>query len=210
MGQKRKGETLKALVIIDMINDFVFEEYEYEGNVYFGKLIAPLGKTIVGRIAGLIKRVFHENTASVFRLPKDHYDAFTNPELELKVAELGIDEVFITGLVEEICIYHNSLGFLERGFRTNIVRGCTVPFEEEKGKEALNELNACGAKIVDDIPDDIKVILLLEDEHDGNSEEIKSGSWPPHSMKGTPGAQTVKEIKDALEKRYKNETKEVK
>ena len=33
--------------------------------------------------------------------------------------------------------------------------------------------------MVDDIPSDIGVILLLEDEHDENSEEIKSGSWPP-------------------------------
>ena len=55
--------------------------------------------------------------------------------------------------------------------------------------------------MVDDIPEDIKVILLLEDEHDENSEEIKSGNWPPHNMKGTPGAMTVKEIGDALEKR---------
>jgi nicotinamidase-related amidase len=194
---------LKALVIIDMTNDLVFEEYEYEGEIYFGKLVAPLGKTIVSRIVGLVKRVFNENTVSVFRLPKDHYNAFTNPELELKVAELGIDEVYITGLVEEICIYYNSLGFLERGFKTNIVQGCTVPFEEKKGEEALTELKACGVKIVNDIPDDIKAILLLEDEHDENSDEIKSGQWPPHCMKGTPGATTVKEIKDTLEKRYK-------
>ena len=139
---------MKALVIIDMTNDLVFEEYEYEGDVYFGKLVAPLGKTIVSRIAELIKKVVNESTVSVFRLPKDHYNAFTNPDLELKVAELGIDEVFITGLVEEICIYHNSMGFLERGFQTNIVKGCTVPFKDEKGKEALKELYACGAKIV--------------------------------------------------------------
>ena len=119
---------MKALVIIDMTNDLVFEEYECEGNVYFGKLVAPLGKTIVSRIAGLVKKVVNDRTVSVFRLPKDHYNAFTNPELELKVAELGIDEVFVTGLVEEICIYHNSMGFLERGFRTNIVEGLYCSF----------------------------------------------------------------------------------
>jgi nicotinamidase-related amidase len=198
------GETLKALVIIDMTNDMVFEEFKHDGQVYHGKLVAPLARTIVGKIAGLVEKVVSERTVSVFRLPKDHYNAFSNPELELKAAELGIDEVFITGLVEEVCIYHNSLAFLERGFRTYVVKGLTVPFEEEKGKEALKELDACGAKMVDDVPDDIKVILLLEDEHDENSEEIKSGKWPPHCMEGTPGAMTVKEIKDALEKRFKN------
>lgn len=51
------------------------------------------------------------------------------------------------------------------------------------------------------MPDDIKVILLLEDEHDEDSEEIKSGAWPPHNMKGSPGALTVKEIREALDER---------
>jgi nicotinamidase-related amidase len=201
MEPTKKAETLKALVIIDMTNDFVFEQYEHEGKIYQGNLVAPLGKAIIDKIARLIKKTVNSRTVSVFRLPKDHLNAFTNPELELKVAELGIEEVFITGLVEEVCIYINSLGFIERGFRTNIVRGCTSPFEEEKGKKALTELTECGATMVDDIPEDIKVILILEDEHDENSEEIKSGDWPPHNMKGTPGALTVREIREALEKR---------
>lgn len=194
---------MKALIIIDMTNDFVFETYEYEGETYHGKLVAPLGKTIIDKIAGLIKKTVSGRTVSVFRLPKDNINAFTNPELELKVAEMGINEVFITGLVDEVCIYHNSLGFLERGLKTNLVEGCTAPFEGEKGKEALRELTACGAKMVVGIPDDIKAILLLEDEHDENSEEIKSGVWPPHNMKGSPGCMTVKDIREALEERYK-------
>jgi nicotinamidase-related amidase len=193
---------LKALVIIDMTNDFVYETYEYAGTLYEGKLVAPMAKEIVDKIARLIIKVVKGGTVSVIRIPKDHLNAFMNPELELKAAELGIDEVFITGLVEEVCIYINSLGFLERGFRTNIVKGCTAPFDEEKGREAFSELTECGAKLVDDIPDDIKVILLLEDEHNENSEEIKSGDWPPHNMKGTPGAMTVKTIRDVLEERY--------
>lgn len=185
-----------------MTNDFVFEKYEYQGETYQGKLVAPLGKTIVKKIAELIEKVINGKTVSVIRLKKDHLDAFRNPELELKAAELGIDEVFITGLVEEVCIHINAMGFLERGFKTNIVKGCTAPFEEEKGKKALEEMTQCRVKIVDNVPDDIKAILLLEDEHDENSEEIKSGDWPPHNMKGSPGALTVKEIEKALEKRY--------
>ncbi|MGB9929256.1 MAG: cysteine hydrolase family protein [Methanosarcina sp.] len=196
-----KNNTVKALVIIDMTNDFVFEEYEYEGKTYKGKLVAPLGKTIINKIVRLIEKTTNNETVSVFRIPKDHLNAFAAPELELKVSELGINEVFLTGLVEEVCIYINGMVFLEKDFQTNIVKGCTAPFEEEKGRQALNELISCGAKLVDDIPDDIKVILLLEDEHSENSEEIKSGAWPPHNIQGTPGALTVKEIKEALEKR---------
>jgi hypothetical protein len=43
--------------------------------------------------------------------------------------------------------------------------------------------------------------LLLEGEHTEDSEEIKSGSLPPHAIKGTPGALTVKPIREALEGR---------
>ncbi|MGE5412107.1 MAG: cysteine hydrolase family protein, partial [Clostridiales bacterium] len=128
---------MKALVIIDMTNDFVFETYEYEGTLYDGKLVAPMGKAIVDNIARLIIKVVSGGTISIIRIPKDHLSAFISPELELKAAELEIDEVFLTGLVEEVCIYINSLGFLERGFQTNIVKGCTAPFDEEKGREAF-------------------------------------------------------------------------
>lgn len=192
------GESLKALIIIDMTNDFVFEKYEYEGRAYEGNLVAPLGKKIVGPIAELVEKIIRRGNAAVLRLTKDHYNAFTNPRLELELAELGIDEVFMTGLVDEVCIYHNALVFLERGFRTNVVKGCTAPFEEEKGKKALEEIKASGVKLVDDIPEDVELILLIEDEHDENSEELISGSWPPHNMKGTPGALTVKPIREAL------------
>lgn len=186
---------------MDMTNDFVFEKYEHEGKEYEGRLVAPLAKVIIEPIAALVRKVVNSGTVSLFRLSKDHYDAFTNPELELKIAELGIDEVYMTGLVDEVCIYRNALWFLEKGFRTNVVKGCTAPFDPKKGKEALEELYACGAKMVDDTPSDIGVILLLEDEHDENSEEIKSGSWPPHSMKGTPGALTIRLIRETLESR---------
>jgi nicotinamidase-related amidase len=195
------GEKLEALVIIDMTNDLVFEKYEYEGREYKGNLVAPSGKEIINPIVELVKKILKRGNPAVLRLPKDHYNAFTNPKLELELAELGIDEVFMTGLVDEVCIYQNALGFLERGFRTNVVKGCTAPFDPEKGKEALEKLDACGAKMVDDIPADIGIILLLEDEHNENSEEIKSGSWPPHSMEGTPGALTIKPIREALEGR---------
>ncbi|WP_440944879.1 hypothetical protein ACSAZL_11990 [Methanosarcina sp. T3] len=104
-------------------------------------------------------------------------------------------------MVDEVCIYHNVLVFLERGFRTNVVKGCTAPFEEEEGKKALEEIKASGVKLVDNVSEDVELILLIEDEHDESSEEIKSGSWPPHNMKGAPGALTVKPVREALESR---------
>ncbi len=32
---------MKALIIMDMTNDFVFEKYEHEGKEYEGRLVAP-------------------------------------------------------------------------------------------------------------------------------------------------------------------------
>ena len=78
-----------------MTNDFVYETYEHKGTLYEGKLVAPMAKTIVDKIARLIIKVVKGGTVSVIRIPKDHLNAFMNPELELKAAELGIDEVFM-------------------------------------------------------------------------------------------------------------------
>ena len=78
-----------------------------------------------------------------------------------------------------VCIYHNTR-ISRRGFRT-VSLEAVPPLDPEK-EENLLELDACGTKMVDDIPS--TRCILFEDEHDENSEEIKSGSWPPHSMKG--------------------------
>ena len=57
---------MKALIIMDMTNDFVFEKYEHEGEEYEGRFVAPLGKTIVEPITSLVRKVVNSGTVSFF------------------------------------------------------------------------------------------------------------------------------------------------
>jgi len=195
---------MKALVIIDMTNDFVKEEFE-EAHEELGKigtwkggLVAPLGKQIITPICGLLEQAKNDG-ATALMVKKDHYDGFTNPRLEETLKENNIDEVWVTGLVDEICIYHNTKGFLERGYNPTIVNGATRPFDEDAGREKMKELKNAGVPVcsTSEVPK-FDYVLYLEDLHTHLSPEISSGDWPQHNMVGTPGAKTIKEFRDIL------------
>lgn len=195
---------MNALVVIDMTNDFVKERYEEIDErtgrmvVHNGALVAPRGESIVGPIAGILIRAKRDGAVPLM-VKKDHYDGFTNPQLVRTLEDKGIQNVFLVGLVQEICVFHNARGFIKRGYRTIIMNGCTVPFNEAAGSEKMAELERVGAGFLDPsaIPK-LDHVLYLEDEHTDMSEEIVSGEWPMHNLYGTPGARTVREFREVL------------
>ncbi len=83
------------------------------------------------------------------RIPKTTYNAFTNPELPKRLEAHGIDQVYITGLVEEVCIKENTLGALDYGLEASVVVDATVPFSKHAGYRALREIEEKGARIID-------------------------------------------------------------
>jgi len=93
---------MKAIFVTDMTNDFVYETFQHDRKEYKGKLVAPLGKTIVKPVAKLVDA------------------ALSNPDY---------------------------------------------------------------------------LVVFLQDLHTKDSEEIKSGTWPEHNMKETPGAETVDKLR---------------
>jgi nicotinamidase-related amidase len=195
---------MKALVIVDMTNDFVHEEYEDthevsgEVGTYKGSLVAPLGKEIITPISQLLEQARNDG-AKPLMVKKDHYDGFTNPKLAETLDDNGIDEVWVTGLVDEICIYHNTMGFHKNGYNPTVVSGATKPFDVKVGKEKMKELKKEGVPFcgTDEVPT-LDFVLYLEDLHTEQSPEIDSGDWPPHNMVETPGAKTIKEFRDIL------------
>ncbi len=188
----------KAVVVIDMINDFVKEKYEWPPHEEYpadceGKYVAPLGKTIIYPIEKMIvaglkndayvifledehteyseeirsgehpehamkgtpgaetvyELSFFQNNGYSKNIKKDTYSAFTNPELDEFLLENDIREVYLTGLVQEICIKENAEAFVDRGHSVKVVADATVPFNSYKGYKALKEIEEYGAEIID-------------------------------------------------------------
>jgi nicotinamidase-related amidase len=167
---------MKALIIVDMLDDFVD-----------GKLANPRAQAIVEPLARLLDHARQDRWAIVFSndahhpddpeiaiwgehamegtpgaqvvaalaprdgeivSPKRHYGAFDDTGLTEELRALGVDEVVITGQHTHICVRHSSYGALRNGFAISVPRDAVCAFEGVDEDEALEYLKmAYGASV---------------------------------------------------------------
>jgi nicotinamidase-related amidase len=161
---------MKALIIVDMLNDFVD-----------GKLANPKAQAITPPLKRLLAHAREEGWVVVFSndahdasdpemkiwgehamagdpgaevidelapregeiiSEKHHYGAFDDTGLDEQLRERGVDEVVITGQHTHICVRHTSYGALIRGYEITIPRFAVCAFEGVDEEEALEYLKA--------------------------------------------------------------------
>ena len=167
---------MKALIIVDMLDDFVD-----------GKLANPRAQAIVEPLARLLDHARQDGWAIVFSndahhpddpeiaiwgehamegtpgaqvvaalaprdgeivSPKRHYGAFDDTGLTEQLRAIGVDEVVITGQHTHICVRHSSYGALRNGFAIAVPRDAVCAFEGVDEDEALEYLKmAYGATV---------------------------------------------------------------
>ena len=72
--------------------------------------------------------------------PKRVYGAFDNTGLDEQLKALGVDEVVVTGQHTHICVRHTSYGALIRGYDITVPRDAVCAFEGVDEDEALEYL----------------------------------------------------------------------
>ena len=167
---------MRALIIVDMLNDFVD-----------GKLGNPKAQAIIEPLQRLLQHAREEGWVVVFsndaHLPGDHelgvwgehamagtpgaqvipqlaphegeivspkqvYGAFDFTGLDEQLKERGVDEVVIAGQHTHICVRHSSYGAQIRGYTITIPRDAVRGFEGIDEEEELAYLEmAYGAKL---------------------------------------------------------------
>jgi nicotinamidase-related amidase len=167
---------MKALIIVDMLNDFVD-----------GSLANPRAQEIVGPLSRLLDHAREDGWVVVFSndahkpgdpelkvwgehamagtpgaqvipqlAPRDgeiisdkqHYGAFDETGLAEQLRERGVDEVVITGQHTHICVRHSSYGALRNGFEVTIPSDAVCAFEGVDDDDALEYLKmAYGANV---------------------------------------------------------------
>jgi nicotinamidase-related amidase len=167
---------MRALIIVDMLNDFVD-----------GKLANPKAQAIVEPLQRLLAHAREDGWVVVFSndahhsddpelkvwgehamagtpgadvipqltpregeivSPKRDYGAFDGTGLDEQLKERGVDEVVIAGQHTHICVRHSSYGALRRGYEISIPRDAVCAFEGVDEDEALAYLEmAYAAKI---------------------------------------------------------------
>lgn len=168
----------KALIIVDMINDFVY-----------GSLSFKDAKTVINPISKLISSAHENNIPIIYacdlHLPsidfeftkwdshalindngskiiddfvfdekdyiihKRRYSAFFHTDLDLLLKELKVEEVVVVGLQAHICVIHTLGGAFMNGLKTILVSDAT---SSENKKDYLNTIeyakNIYGTKIL--------------------------------------------------------------
>jgi nicotinamidase-related amidase len=167
---------MRALIIVDMLNDFVD-----------GKLANPKAQGILEPLQRLLAHARDQGWVVVYSndahepgdpelrvwgehamvgtpeadvipqleprdgeivSPKRVYGAFDFTGLDEQLKERGVDEVVITGQHTHICVRHSSYGALIRGYGITIPRDAVCGFEGVDEDEALAYLElAYGAEI---------------------------------------------------------------
>jgi nicotinamidase-related amidase len=72
--------------------------------------------------------------------PKRAYGAFDGTGLDEQLRQLGVDEVVIAGQHTHICVRHSSYNALVRGYRISIPKDAVCAFEGVNEEEALDYL----------------------------------------------------------------------
>jgi nicotinamidase-related amidase len=167
---------MKALIIVDMLNDFVD-----------GKLANPKAQKITPPLQRLLEHAREQGWVVVFSndahdpgdpelkvwgehamagdpgaevieeltpregeiiSEKHHYGAFDETGLDEQLRERGVDEVVLTGQHTHICVRHSAYGALIRGYEITIPRFAVCGFEGVNEEDALEYLKATyGANI---------------------------------------------------------------
>jgi nicotinamidase-related amidase len=163
---------VKALVVVDMLKDFVD-----------GALANPRAQRIVGPIGRLLAHARAEGWVVVFSndahrpgdpelriwgehamagdpgaqvidelrplpgerelvSPKRAYGAFDGTGLDEQLRALGVDEVVVTGQHTHICVRHTSYGALIRGYAITVPRDAVCTFEGVSEDDALDYLRS--------------------------------------------------------------------
>ena len=163
---------MKALVVVDMLRDFVD-----------GALANPRAKQIIEPIRSLLVHARSDGWVVVFSndahqpgdpelavwgehamagapgaqvieelepeprerefiSPKRAYGAFDGTGLDERLRALGVDEVVVAGQHTHICVRHTAYGALIRGYRITVPRDAVCAFEGVSEPDALDYLHS--------------------------------------------------------------------
>ncbi|MEP7361999.1 MAG: cysteine hydrolase family protein [Acidobacteriota bacterium] len=78
---------------------------------------------------------------------KTTFDCFTNPMLEPTLAELGITEAVVYGVVTEVCVALAVRGLLRTGRRVTLVVDAIMSLNDAKAQDLEAEVLAAGGRL---------------------------------------------------------------
>jgi nicotinamidase/pyrazinamidase len=78
------------------------------------------------------------------------YSGFQGTDLEKRLKEAGVSEIFLGGLATDYCVKETSLDALDAGLKVNVLEDCIkgVNLRADDSELALQKIAARGARLV--------------------------------------------------------------
>lgn len=71
-------------------------------------------------------------------IKKNTYNAFSNSRLKRQLFERGIEKIYETGVVTDICVLNTAVEAKEKGFEVSVIEDCVSGLDSQR--EGMNEL----------------------------------------------------------------------
>lgn len=160
----------QALLVIDMLNDFVREEAPLEvpkSREIISNIKREIDKARQNEIPVIYLCDAHKPDDPEFKIWPPHcvegtegadvieelkpdkddfivkkvsYSGFYNTKLEELLKSLGVQKLLLTGIVTNICVLYTGVDALMRGFEVEVIEDCVAGLNEDDHKFALRQL----------------------------------------------------------------------
>ena len=157
-------ENRSAFIAVDLVRDFVDLKFGSPEALKVAEKNLSLLKKIQGRMPIILTRDSHIKNDPEFRvwgehclegtegselygelgkiegriMPKRHYDAFFETDLDSYLRNEGINHLFISGISTDICVMHTVAGAFFRNYRVTVLEDLCCSMNPEKHQVALD------------------------------------------------------------------------
>lgn len=136
-GQKIEAglvEITKAFIEADDYVIFAIDKHEKEDRYHpENKLFPPhnlagtKGRDLYGTLAPLYEA--NKEKSNVYWIDKRHYSAFSGTDLDIRLRERQITDLYLTGVCTDICVLHTAIDAYNLGYRIFIVEKGVASFD---------------------------------------------------------------------------------
>lgn len=133
---------------------FAIDRHE-DGDLYHPetKLFPPhnlentAGRRLYGKLADVYEAYRHQDQC--YWLDKRRYSAFCGTDLDVRLRERKVQDLYLTGVCTDICVLHTAVDAYNLGYRLFIVKNAVASFDPTGHEWALKHFqNTLGAQIV--------------------------------------------------------------
>lgn len=105
------------------------------------------GRELYGKVNDIYQK--NKDKDNVYWTDKRRYSAFAGTEVDIRLRERGVTEVWITGVVTDICVLHTAVDAYNLNYDIVIPEAGVASFNEGGHEWALNHFeNTLGAKVI--------------------------------------------------------------